>query len=500
MLFTRRRFLGGTGAGLVLSPLVALQARIAAGAPRRTLGFGPLTPRLPVNAHELTHTIVGDLRREPILALPRGFDYRVLSMTGQPMSDGSRVPAGHDGMAAFAGPGGTTLVVRNHEIATLPYFYDFPVVGQPRYSEGALGGTTTLVVAPTRELVRDFVSLAGTRINCAGGPTPWGSWLSCEETFATTASGAQTMRHGYLFEVPAAAGGIVTPTPLTAMGRFSHEAAAVDPATGFVYLTEDRADSCFYRFVPSTAGHLAGGGRLYALRIAGGLQNATNNPHHGGTSGAIGVGQPLAVDWVEIDHADPDAEEVASPTTPSHRTAVRYQAQRKGAAIFLRGEGAWHGNQRVYFVATQGGPPAVHNLPSPPGSGRGNGQVWAYDPRAETLTLAVEASPDGGLLEEPDNVTVTPFGDLFLCEDSSDDFQHIVGVNVRGEIYPFASNVLFANPTSDPARAGFAGHEFAGACFAPAGRTLFVNIQTPGMTLAIWGPWARRVAPKALPS
>ncbi|MGB3200987.1 MAG: alkaline phosphatase PhoX, partial [Nodosilinea sp.] len=141
----------------------------------------------------------------------------------------------------------------------------------------------------------------------------------------------------------------------------------------------------------------------------------------------------------------------------------------KGAAIFFRGEGAWYGNGLVYFTATQGGPPAVDST-------RGNGQVWAYNPQRETLTLLVEASPSGELLDEPDNIVVSPFGDLFLCEDGGGE-QFVVGVNGKGELYQFARNA-------------FNDSEFAGACFSPDGQTLFVNNQSLG-TFAIWGPWPR---------
>ena len=497
MRLSRRRFMhvaGATGAAAALSPLASFYSHVAQGKSHFGAGFGALTPSLPVNAQELTHTVVGDLSNEPILALPNGFNYRVLSMTGDVMSDGSRVPAGHDGMAAFAGPRGATLLVRNHEIGTsVQADYAYPVAGGPRYSIGAHGGTTTIVVGRNREVRRHFVSLAGTHTNCAGGPTPWGSWLSCEETFSTTSNGGVSTRHGYVFEVVADAnGGVVTPVPLKAMGRFSHEAAAVDPMTGYVYETEDRSDSCFYRFVPNTRRNLANGGELFAMRILAGPQNTTNNPAFGGTTQGIKVGESYGVDWVRVDRPDPDAERTVAASTGPNDVAVRYQAQDRGAAIFYRGEGAWYGNGLVYFVATQAGPAAPENLPSPPGNGRGNGQVWAYDPDAETVTLVVEAAPTGDLLDEPDNITVTPFGDLLLCEDSSDDSQHIVGVTAEGDLYHFAKNVLLSD-NSDPDLARFIGNEFAGACFSPDGHTLFVNIQTPGMTFAIWGPWHKRV-------
>jgi uncharacterized protein len=496
--FSRRKFLtlaGTTAAGVTMaSPLEAFYARVARGQVANGTGFGPLQPKLPVNASELVNTVVGDLSKEPILALPPGFNYRAISITGQPMDDGSLVPAGHDGMAAFPGPRNTTILVRNHELSSsLPITYNYPVVGSRKYSAGAIGGTTTLVIGPNRQVSKQFVSLAGTRTNCAGGPTPWGSWITCEETFSTTSSNGSTVRHGYAFEVVANANsGIVTPVPLVAMGRFSHEAIAVDPNTGYIYETEDRGDSCFYRFVPNSRitapGQLAqAGGTLYALKIKGsaGSVNTTNNPTQGGTPGLISVGQTLNVEWVKIDSPDPNEE------STSRQVGVRYEAQSKGAAVFFRGEGCWYGNGLIYFVATQAGTPAPENLPSPPNSGRGNGQVWAYNPSTETVTLLVEGSPTGELLDEPDNVTVTPFGDLFLCEDSSDDFQYIVGVNQSGELYQFAKNVLFSQVTDDPAKQPFTGNEFAGACFSPDGQTFFVNIQTPGITFAIWGPWSR---------
>jgi hypothetical protein len=286
--------------------------------------------------------------------------------------------------------------------------------------------------------------------------------------------------------------GLVTPVPLTAMGRFSHEAVAVDPNTGYIYETEDRGDSCFYRFVPAVGrpnapGQLTNGGSLYALKIKGSNVsfNTTNNPSQGGQLGLIKPGETKLVEWVLIDNPDP-VDEKRTGNVTAGEVGVRYQAQSKGAAIFYRGEGAWYGNGLVYFVATQAGGPASGST-----NGRGNGQVWAYNPANETLTLLVEAASSGELLDEPDNVTVTPFGDLFLCEDSSDDFQYIVGVNSKGELYQFAKNVLFAQVADDPAKQNFIGNEFAGACFSPDGKTLFVNIQTPGITFAIWGPWNR---------
>lgn len=472
MSFSRRKFFtlaGATFAGVTMvAPLEAFYARVARGQGVRSMGYGPLQPRLPENASELTNTILGDLSTTPLLELPSGFTYRAFSITGQLMSDGSPVPGGHDGMATFSGPGNTTILVRNHELnsrsSTMVSAPD-----QKKYSTTAKGGTTNLVVGPNRKLVKDFASLAGTIRNCAGGPTPWGTWISCEETFETTNG---TVKHGYNFEVPASAEiGLVNPIPLVSMGRFSHEAVAVDPNTSYIYETEDRGDSCFYRFEPSMKptkpGDLAQGGTLFALKIESSTTsiNTSNNLNLGGTPGLIKVGEPMQIEWIKIDQPNPDSD------------TVRKEAQLKGATVFYRGEGAWYGNGKVYFISTQGGPPAL----DPESGGRGNGQIWVYDPTTETLTLQIEADASGTVLDEPDNITVAPFGDLFLCEDSSDDFQYVVGVNQSGQLYQFAKNAINDS-------------EFAGACFSPDGKTLFLNIQTPGITFAIWGPWSAKRA------
>jgi hypothetical protein len=386
----------------------------------------------------------GSLVTDPrgVLDLPAGFTYVRLSETGQTMSDGYRVPGGHDGMAAFPGSNGNTILIRNHELSTT----SSTSVGAPnanKYDTTARGGTTTLVVSPNRTLVRHFSSLAGTTRNCAGGPTPWGSWLSCEEVFETTNS----RRHGYVFEVPARETiGFATPTPLVAMGRFNHEATAVDPNTGYVYLTEDRGDGLIYRFIPAVgrptaSGQLAQGGTLQALRIPSRPQVNTKT---GFTSG-----QSLTTDWVTINTPDPSTD------------SVRAEGLNKGAARFSRGEGMWYGNGSIYFCCTDGGSTS-------------NGQVWRYTPATNTLQLFIQPE-NSTILQGPDNVVVAPTGDLFLCEDGSGtDF--IVGVSPNGTAYRFARNRLNTG-------------EFAGVCFSPDGRTMFVNIQSPGITFAIQGPW-----------
>src|SRR5688572_8489752 len=194
------------------------------------------------------------------LALPAGFMYRRFSVTSTPMSDGRPTPSAHDGMAAFALPNGNVRLVRNHEIPGLATPGLLTVAGDLArgYDPGGQGGTTSLEIKVMpdgdRRLVRDFVSLSGTIMNCAGGPTPWGSWLSCEE--GTQGGPPLRQPHGYCFEVPARANEEVRATPLKALGRFVHEAVAVDPATGFIYETEDESSAGFYRFIPNQPGVL----------------------------------------------------------------------------------------------------------------------------------------------------------------------------------------------------------------------------------------------------
>lgn len=456
---TRRRFMsmmGAGGASLTIAPLLAMQAGRAAAEPSFGPGFGPIAPKLPLNTNEsvLNNALIGDLRNQPLLAVPEGFDYWVISPTGDTLSDGNLVPSNHDGMAAYRGPSGGTILVRNHEIGTsgtggtrcrLP--------SGATYDPAQGGGTTTLVLDGRGHLVSHIGSLSGTIRNCAGGLTPWDTWLSCEETF-NNATGA-TLRHGYLFEVPTA--GESDCKPLRAIGRRNHEAAAVDPSTGYVYTTEDRGDSLLYRFRPSVYGNLQAGGVLEALRIIDlpGVHTVTNFRQY--------LFQPLAADWVTIDVVDPDTE--------SGGNSNRAQGQAKGAARFSRGEGAWYGNGRIYFVCSDGGDAR-------------RGQVFAYDPLDSTVTLFVEsvASPNGMdadnggfVLAAPDNVTVGPDGRVYLCEDGS-GVEKVVGVNQSGELYEVARNTLNDS-------------EFAGACFSHCGRFMFVSAQSPGLTYVIRGNW-----------
>lgn len=451
----RRTFLRGAGAagGVLVMQGFALSRIDAALIAEERAGYGPLRPARSGNTGET------------LLALPEGFKYTVIGRTGARMSDGRATPPAHDGMAAFR-VGGELRLVRNHEINNGAGRAG-AALGAAHYDGTAGGGTTTLVIDPvTRETVSDFVSLSGTLVNCAGGPTPWGSWISCEETTmgATRFRDAEGVErggfarpHGYCFEVAASANGPSAPVPLKAMGRFVHEAVAVDPENGVVYETEDRQTAGFYRFLPARNGVLAAGGRLQMLAVK-------DRPGYDARTGQK-AGAVLPVVWVEIENPDP-------PEAENDALAVYKQGVARGGATFARLEGCWYGRGRVYFTSTSGGDKIL-------------GQVWEYEPRGKSegrLRLVYE-SPSVESLQAPDNLCVSPRGrGLVICEDGDSTLrQRVRGLSYDGRVFDFAENLV----------PGFENREFAGATFSPDGDTLFFNVQTPGVTFAVWGPWQK---------
>ena len=484
------RLITGAAAATAVAPLGLLNARLALAqtcsfAGFSVPGFGPISPVLPNNTSELVDVPTqGNLVGVPLIALPALFQYTAISIRGQQFSNGSAIPGAHDGMAVFQGRAGHNILVRNHElsISTSPGCltangkqYD-PFAGTAAGTGG--GGTSTVIVDRNGRVVEDYLSLGGTIRNCAGGPTPWNSWITCEEDVTTPSSNARaTLRHGYNFEVPSELGEAVDPIPLVAMGRMNHEAISVDKQSGYVYETEDRNDSVYYRFVPKKKpnkfGDLHEGGDLYAMVLEPGQRSTcTGEPLpttvlqgaevvdtrglRGGASGSMlpFLGQALAVRWVKLEDVDPVGD------------TLRFEAQSKGAAVWFRGEGAWFHNGEHYFVCSNAGD-------------AGEGQVWCYDPRRETVRLIVESTAES-LLDGPDNMTVARDGTIYLCEDGSagtpgspNHSQRVVGVDASGGLFNFAQNLVSTS-------------EFAGACFSPDGHYLYVNLQGQGMTLVIW--------------
>lgn len=494
----RRSFLrvGGMAAGAAIFGGTALQiltARAAEGAPQDSgrgtgrpggnVDYGPIAPAAALNT--------GD----SWLALPAGFEYTILTRTGAPMSDGAPTPRAHDGMGSFDRRSGTTRLVCNHEIrfsrGVNPTQGTFTIDGTGSYDPSAGGGTTSIDFdpkqfrTPSGGKVRDFVSMRGSVVNCAGGISlRQSAWITSEEIVQGPDTAPPTaQRHGYNFLVPVDTETAVTPQPLVAMGRFAHEAVAVDQRTGIVYQTEDAGSgvgSGFYRFLPRDSRDLTKGGELQMLAIKGRPQADLREGQR--------QAKPLPVEWVTIAAPDP-----AGPND------VFNEGFAKGGSKFNRLEGCWEGPDSIFFASTSGGDVKNGDV-NPDGFAEGYGQIWEYKPRGRSggqLVLLFE-SPDGDVLDSPDNIVVTPRGGILICEDDSssanagqddtsrffgEDKNRLVGLTMRGESFIFGENIL--NEA-----------EFAGACWSKDGQFLFVNIfgedvAGTGGTMAITGPWER---------
>lgn len=408
------------------------------------------------------------------LSLPKGFSSRIISSKGDLMKDGLMVPGMYDGMGAFSTPGGKTILIRNHENtpgADLlgPFgknnelihkinknkIYDFG-----NGDDTCVGGTTTLVYnEKTQKVESQYLSLIGTVRNCAGGITPWKSWITCEESSLKAGDGLEK-DHGFNFEVPATEKiGIADPHPIKAMGRFTHEAVAVQPKTGIVYQTEDEGDSLFYRYLPNTYGKLHNGGKLQCLVIKEWKSADTRN-YPNLTTDKFPEKKSFEVEWINLaDVEAPDSD-------------LRLRGFKLGAARFSRGEGIWYGKNELFFACTDGG-------------NNRKGQIFKYTPsKFEGQASEKDAPGKLELFIEPnnietfqncDNLTVAPWGDVVICEDKKD--ARVIGITPSGKTYVIAKNI------------GYRNSEFAGPVFSPSGNTLFINIQNPGLTLAITGPW-----------
>ncbi|MGW7073942.1 alkaline phosphatase PhoX [Streptomyces sp. NPDC054866] len=453
MSTTRRQVLartGAVGAGIAFTgALTELFAGSAAA--QGKAGYGPLVP-------------------DPagLLDLPKGFRYKVLSREGGDLPSGEgKVPSNFDGMDAFRGKRGGVHLVRNHENrhnGRTPV----PTVKGLTYDPMAKGGCTALALDRHNNVLGERVAIAGTAVNCAGGPTPWGTWLTCEENEDKAGTNGYTKDHGFIFEVDPVDPHRTGAVPLTAMGRFQHEAIAVDPRRGVVYETEDaflKPFGLFYRFLPKKPeggrGSLRAGGKLQAMRVPGVPDLSAIQE-----TGACFEG----IEWVDV------------PDPLAAQTPIRLQDfGPKGITHAQKLEGCYWGGSSVYFVSS-----FAH---SAEGSAADHfGQVWRYEPSKRRLTLVIVFGPSTDIQlpgESPDNICLAPSGGLMVAEDG-DGAQHVYGLTRRGEVYTMARNRQNIGTPEKPEWG-----EFAGVSFSPDRDTMYVNCYTPGTTFAVTGPWHR---------
>jgi secreted PhoX family phosphatase len=265
------------------------------------------------------------------IRLPSGFTSRVVARAGSRVGSTTYTwPSAPDGGATFALANGGWVYTSNSERGS-----------------GA-GGASSISFDSAGTITGARRILGGTNNNCAGGPTPWGTWLSCEE-----------VDRGYVYECQVTTN---SPTRRPALGRFKHEAAAVDGPRRTVYLTEDESDGCFYRFRYPTAGNLSSG-TLEVARVSG-----------------------TSVTWAAV----PD------PSGASTRT----RNQVTGARRFNGGEGIWYGSDVVHFAT------------------KGDNRVWRYHVVNQTLTVVYDDNTScNPVLTGVDNVVVSRSGDIYVAED-----------------------------------------------------------------------------------
>ncbi|MFS8204491.1 alkaline phosphatase PhoX [Streptomyces sp. CWNU-52B] len=477
--FTARSALTGAGVALIGSVgALATAPGALASTDTETAGDGPDAHGAGRHGGAVGY---GPLLPDPkgILALPAGFSYRVITYSGKTkLESGESTPSNHDGTATFDGPRGTTLLVNNHELKgpRADWEHPVPLTEGLVYDPAASGGCTVVEVRPGGA-VAEWVGIAGTSTNCAGGSTPWGTWLTCEENSDRAGENGMTKDHGYVFEVdPSDRRANRDPKPLKFFGRYDHEAVVIDPKRGHAYLTEDDAEpnGLFFRWKPPH-GFTHGRGRFRTLADDAGVLQAPKCYDSGGRyvddlSRATKIGTVYGVDWIDV----PDRDGAQVPVREQFDTGEVTRARKL--------EGMWWGDGGAYLVSSYAREesPVQHD-----------GQVWFYDPRRRTLTLKVllGVNPDpsaDGAFDGPDNITVSPYGGLVIAEDG-EGVSHLFGATDSGRTYPIARNDLNIGTEDEPEFS-----EFTGVTFSPDGKTLYANIQVPGIMVAIKGPWKRQ--------
>jgi uncharacterized protein len=343
------------------------------------------------------------------LMLPPGFTSRQIA---RGLSDvkGYPWPVFPDGQATFpTREGGWILVTNSESLAP------------------AGAGTSAVRFKPNGDIESAYRILAGTNVNCAGGGTPWGTWLSCEEHDA-----------GLVWECDPA--GKLTALSRPALGVFNHEAAAVVPQRGQLYLTEDKPDGGFYRFTPVAYPDLAEGLLEVAVVAA---------------DGTVG--------WREVPNPMPTP--VETPTRQQVPEMTRFNG----------GEGIWHDGGVLYFTT------------------KGDKRVWAYNANTTILEVLYDhaAAPDASL-DAVDNITVSAAGEIFVCEDGGN--MEIGLITPEREVSPFLRFTGPAHPTEGEFKS-----EVCGVVFDPSGTRMYCTSQRaypqsasfpgPGAVYEISGPF-----------
>jgi len=472
MSLSRRQFLARTA---TVSAGAALAGLFATSGPAGAFpvdGYGPLVT-------------------DPLglVDLPAGFTYKVLALTNPvgatpatqlglrtPAENLGAVPGSADGMGSVYEPAtGRTYLVCNHELSTsgtrVPTTYRGNPVPSYDIPAGSYGGCSTLVLDADMNVIEHKPAITGTIRNCAGGMTPWGTWLTCEEDQSAPNGTTRTKQHGYLFEVDPRTG-LSNGVAYKAMGRANHEAVAIDPTNSSAYITEDTTGSVLYKFVPTDTsqqfGSLGNGGTLFGMKVPG-IANFAE---------LTTIGQVISgVTWTPAAAADVSGlKDTFASTTVTRGTKL---------------EGCWWIGGALWFAQSYSG--AISASASGPAAPANDGGVFKYDPVAGTLTtitripvggttvtLGSGAATQSHIILNPDNIAATPYGGAIWSQDGGGS-QYLVALSPNGSFFPVARNP--------------AGGEWAGSHFSLDGKWLFANQQARGLTVAITGPWTPDVPP-----